>query len=429
MKMNDIRYSNIIKFVLFILMFTVSNKGTSQTLDESKVPEYALPSLLKFNDGSGVNAVKDWTKRRTELISLLKSEMYGQSPDKPPKMKFEIFDLDTNALDGKAIRKQVRVVFNPKQDSVYMDILMFIPKKVKKPPLILGLNFGGNQEVIEDSSIQITHSWVPKKSKGSINNKASEASRGAASEVWPVQKMLDAGFASLTVYCGDIDPDNYNTTNAVQSLYPELQQRSDNFSTMAAWAWGLSRVMDYLETDKDIDSKEVILTGLSRLGKAALWAGATDERFSMVISTESGKGGDALFKREFGESVERINKVFPQWFCKNFSKYAGKASEMPFDQHMVLALIAPRPLYVGSAEEDLNEDPKGEFLAVKAIEPVYQLYGFKGLPIHTMPAVNQPVYGDRLGYHLRAGKHGITAFDWDNYIKFIKIHLKDVKHW
>lgn len=411
------------KYLLFLLLFTFC-KVNSQTLDESKVPVYSLPSLLQFENGEQVKSVKDWKKRREEILDLLQKEMYGQHPGKPAKMKFEVFDLDTNALNGKAIRKQIKLIFSLKQDSVYMDILMYIPKNIVKPPIILGLNFGGNQEVLNDPAIRITHSWVGKKSKGAVNNKASEASRGVASEVWPVEKMLDAGFASATIYCGDIDPDYDNNTNAVQSLYPKLQDRKDNFSTIGAWAWGLSRVMDYLEKDKGINPNQVILTGLSRLGKAALWAGATDQRFAMVISTESGKGGDALFQRQFGESVERINTVFPQWFCHNFSKYSNHVAAMPFDQHMVLAMIAPRPFYLGSAEEDLNEDPKGEFMAVKAIESVYELYGFKGLPTDKMPLVNQPVYGDRLGYHLREGKHGITAFDWDNYIQFIKLHIK-----
>nr|WP_294894386.1 acetylxylan esterase [uncultured Pedobacter sp.] len=410
------------KYLLFLILFIVC-KASAQTLDETKVPAYTLPPLLKFENGKQVKTVQQWEKRREEILDLLQQEMYGQHPGKPAKMKFEVFDLDNNALNGKAIRKQIKVVFSPKQDSVYMDILMYIPKNSIKPPVILGLNFGGNQEVINDPAVRITHSWVSKKSKGAINNRASETSRGVASGVWPVEKMLEAGFASATIYCGDIDPDYDNVTNAVQSLYPKLQDRKDNFSTIGAWAWGLSRAMDYLEKDNDINSNKVILTGLSRLGKAALWAGATDQRFAIVISTESGKGGDALFQRQFGESVERINKVFPQWFCHNFSKYSNHVAEMPFDQHMVLAMMAPRPFYLGSAEEDLNEDPKGEFLAIKAIEPAYKLYGFKGLPTAKMPPVNQSIYGDRLGFHLREGKHGITAFDWDNYIKFIKSHL------
>lgn len=399
----------------------------AQTLDESVVPKYILPPLLKLNDGQLVKSKYTWEHtRRPEIITLLKKNLYGVMPGRPKRMRFDVFDVDSNAMGGKAIRKQIKVTFDSNIDSVYMDILMYVPKyPIGRKPVIVGLNFGGNQEVTTDTAVKITHSWVPKKAPGSINHRATAASRGVASSVWPIDKMISEGFASATVYYGDIDPDYNNDYNAVQSLYPKLQNRPDNFSGVGAWAWGLSRVMDYLETDPNVNKKEVILTGLSRLGKAAIWAGATDQRFAMLISTESGKGGDALFQRQFGESVDHINKAFPQWFCHNFSKYVGKVPEMPFDQHMVLALMAPRPLYVGSAAEDLNEDPKGEFLALKATEPVYKLFGFPGLPMDKMPEVNQPIQGVQLAYHLREGKHGITAFDWENYFKFIKNHLED----
>lgn len=412
-----------------IVYMITAVSANGQTLDERLVPNYTLPSLLTLNSGKKVTTKSVWeNKRRPEIIALLKKEFYGVMPGKPKRMRFDVFDLDTSAMGGTAIRKQIKVTFDANVDSVFMDILMYIPKKLRhKAPVIVGLNFGGNQEVTTDSAVKITHSWVPKKAAGAINHHATSASRGVASSVWPIDKMLAEGFASATVYYGDIDPDYDDDHNAVQSLYPELQNRQDNFSSVGAWAWGLSRVMDYLETDPDIGKKEVVLTGLSRLGKAAIWAGATDERFAMLISTESGKGGDALFQRQFGESVDRINKVFPQWFCHNFGKYAGKINEMPFDQHEVLALMAPRPLYVGSAEEDLNEDPKGEFLALKATEPVYRLYGFPGLPTEKMPAVNQAIHGVQLAYHLREGKHGITSFDWENYFEFIKRHLAEIK--
>ncbi|MBC7653392.1 MAG: acetylxylan esterase [Oligoflexus sp.] len=397
----------------------------AQTLEESEVPKYTLPALTILNNGKDVKTAKVWeSKRRDEIISLLKNEMYGIMPKKPKRMVFKVFDMDSTAINGKATRKQVRVIFDKKADSIFMDILIYIPNKIKQPvPLILGLNFAGNQEALNDPKIKITESWVSKKSKGAIKNKATEASRGNAEDVFPIERMIDEGYAAATIYAGDIDPDYLDLNNAVQSLYPKLQNRKDNFSTIGAWAWGLSRAMDYFEKDKQVDEKRVVLTGLSRLGKAALWAGALDQRFAMVISTESGKGGDALFKREFGESVDRITKVFPQWFCLNFDKYANNVSQMPFDQHMVLALVAPRPLYIGTAIEDLNEDPKGEFLSLKAAELVYKLFGFNGLPINQLPKVNQPIQTDKLGFHIREGKHGITAYDWHNYFVFIKSRL------
>ncbi len=422
----SINYRRVNTSVLLVvaLVFLFGNLQ-SQKLNEAEVPNYVLPSLTKMNNGKEVSSAHQWEKkRRCEIISLLKKEMYGQMPKKPKRMVFTVFDTDTKALGGKATRKQVRVTFDKRVDSVFMDVLIYIPNNTKQPaPLILGLNFAGNQEIVNDPNIRITQSWVPKKSKGAVNNRASEASRGYASEVFPVERMIDEGYAVAIIYAGDIDPDYFNLDNAVQSLYPKLQKRKDNFSTIGAWAWGLSRAMDYFETDPQIDQKRVVLTGLSRMGKASLWAGALDERFAIVISTEAGKGGDALFARQFGESVGRITKVFRQWFSLNFSKYANNVAKMPFDQHMVMALVAPRPLYVGAAEEDLNEDPKGEFLALKAAEPIYNLYGFKGLPAETLPKVNNPLRSERLGFHLRTGKHGITAYDWDSYFEFIKSRL------
>lgn len=409
---------------LTILVYAVPN-AEAQTLNEAEVPNYVLPCVTTFNNGKQVETAKQWSlKRRCEIIELLKKEMYGTLPKKPKHLVFKVFDNDSTAFGGNATRKQVRITFDSRVDSVFMDVLIYIPNKTKKPaPLILELNFAGNQEIVNDPNIKITESWVSKKSKGAVNNRATAASRGYSTESFPIERMIDEGYAAATIYAGDIDPDYFNVTNAVQSLYPKLQKRGDNFSTIGAWAWGLSRAMDYFETDKQIDAKKVVLTGLSRMGKASLWAGALDQRFAIVISTESGKGGDALFKREFGESVDRITKVFPQWFCRNFDKYANHVADMPFDQHMMLALVAPRPLYLGAAEEDLNEDPKGEFLALKATEPVYKLFGYKGFTTDTMPKVSQPIRTLKLGFHLRPGKHGITVYDWDNYFEFIKTRL------
>ena len=228
--------------------------------------------------------------------------------------------------------------------------------------------------------------------RGVVDNRATEASRGTAAIRWPIDMMIDRGYAVVTAYRGDIDPDyDDGFKNGVHALYPELQGRGDNFSTIAAWAWALSRAMDYLETDKNIDAKRVAVFGWSRLGKAALWAGANDERFAAVISNESGAGGAKLFRHGVGENIKRLNTVFPHWYCINFRKYNDKDPELPFDQHMVIALVAPRPVYIGSAEQDKNADPEGEFLAAKAAEPVYRLFGVDGLPAEKWPAVNQPV--------------------------------------
>jgi hypothetical protein len=207
----------------------------------------------------------------------------------------------------------------------------------------------------------------------------------------------------------------------VHGLY-EQQPDSTSWGAIAAWAWGLSRAMDYIETVSSIDSKKVIVMGHSRLGKTALWAGATDKRFAMVISNNSGCGGAALSKRVFGETVGSINVSFPYWFCKNFNKYNEKEELLPVDQHQLLSLIAPRPLYVASGEEDLWADPKGEFLSCVGASPVYVLLGEKGFPASEMPSANSPVVGS-IGYHVRSGGHDITLYDWQQYLDFADLHL------
>jgi len=234
---------------------------------------------------------------------------------------------------------------------------------------------------------------------------------------------LKRGYGVATMYAGDITPDYPGSdTIGVQAIYPKIKKRGDNFAGMAAWAWGLSRAMDYFETDPQIDPKKVILFGTSRMGKAALWAGANDQRFAMVISNESGAGGAKLFHHWYQENIHRLCTVFPQWFCHNFRKYIGRDTVLPFDQNMMMALIAPRPLLIASAVGAKICDPYGEFLGAKAVSPIYRFLGTKGLPITTLPAINHPDFG-QVGYYIRSGKHDITPYDWEQFINFADMHL------
>lgn len=416
-----IMYHLRLKVILLVLLFAWMG---NQAFSQQKVTN--LPDVLTLTNGKKVTTVKQWLKlRKPELLTLFKHEMYGQSPGRPANMTFKVFDIDTKALGGKATRKQVTVFFNGKPDGPQMDILMYIPNPINHSvPAIVGLNFDGNQSVSTDPGIKITTSWMDKSTKGVINNRATEATRGLDASQWPIEMIIDKGYAIATIYRGDIDPDYDNGfKNGIHALYSQLQNRGDNFSTVGAWAWGLSRALDYLQTDKSIDSKHVAVFGFSRLGKAALWAGATDERFALVISNESGAGGAKLFHYTDGERIRRLCIKFPHWFCANFKKYMDQDSILPFDQHMVISLVAPRPIYVASAQGDLNSNPEGEFWGAKGADPVYRLFGTDGLPATSWPAINMPVIG-RIAYHIRPGKHDVTDYDWTQYLSFADKYLK-----
>ena len=394
--------------------------------DETKVPSYTLPDPLSGKDGKKITTANAWNStQRPYIYHLFEENVYGRYPLIKIPAKFVVREINRHALNNTAVRKQVRIYFLP-DTSVYMDLLLYLPVAAKKPVAVFaGYNFSGNHTIAPDTGIFLSKHWVDERSKGAVNNRATDSSRGSSASQWQVNEILKHGYGLAVVYYGDIEPDNPDgwKTGIRTTLRNALQIKPEEWSAIGAWAWGLAGVMDYLEQDKEIDHRKIAVIGHSRLGKAALWAGASDQRFSIVISNESGEGGAALSKRWYGETVGIINQKFPHWFVANYKKYADNTAALPVDQHMLLSLMAPRPLYVASAEGDQWSDPKGEFLAARNADPVYALFNKKGIGTNNMPGLHQPV-GETVRYHIRAGKHDVTLYDWQQYLSFADKYWK-----
>jgi hypothetical protein len=359
----------------------------------------ASPDVLVTLDQSNISKSGAWEKlRRPEILRLFEDNVYGQLPQHYDKINYRLKREDASAMGGNAHLKEVEIEVFRNNESVKINLVLFIPN----------------------------HTTVPAPAFVLINNRPADQhdpSRQVKSDFWPAEKVVASGYAIAAFQVGDAAPDHTTDyTKGVLRLYPEQLQKKNGMKALGAWAWGASRIMDYLTTDKDIDASRVAVVGHSRGGKAALWCGAKDERFAITISNDSGCGGAALSKRKEGETVARINQVFPHWFCDNFNAYNDREEEMPFDQHMLLALMAPRALYVSSASKDDWADPVGEFLSLKGAEPAFKLYRIPTLPAAVQPPVGQPVMNSHLGYHLREGGHNLTAYDWENFVKFADQH-------
>jgi hypothetical protein len=411
--------------VSLALQFVPSARDTpaaEPNYDEAAVRQYTLPDMLAGPDGVAVSSAEEWTKTaRPHQLELLERFVYGRRlPAVPVTVVGHVERADVMLPgDVAAVRMQATLKLGAAADAPTTEVLLYLPKTEHPVPVFLNLNFRGNHAEHPDPAIRLSTAWMPDDKAAAIeNHRATEASRGTSAQRWPVESMLTRGFCMATAYYGDVFPDRADgrPASALKSLGRPVEGSlpPDEPGAIATWAWQLSRILDWLVTLPEVDPGKVIVVGHSRLGKTALWAGACDQRFAMVVSNESGCGGAALSRRNFGETLDVITSRFPHWFCPAFATYANRETELPCDQHALLAMTAPRPLSVASAVEDRWADPRGEFLSCVAAEPAWKLFGLTGLGTKDYPAVDTPI-GQSIGYHVRTGRHDLIGYDWQRF--------------
>jgi hypothetical protein len=397
--------------------------GIPVNYDETKVGTYTLPDPLVLANGARVKDAATWTRvRRPEILRMIESTQFGRAPGKPTTVVADPFDTGTPALGGKAIRRQTTLYFNEERTGPKIELLSYVPADAKGPvPLLLQISFSPNANVIDDPGIKPGEMW----GRDHKRVPAPAASPFGRVDILP---FLASGIGFATLYYGDIEPDFLGgIPNGIRGRYlkpGQTQFEPDEWGAIAAWAWGLSRVMDYLETDASVDAKRVALLGSSRLGKTVLWAGANDQRFAMVLASVSGEGGAALSRRNYGETIRHITDStrYAYQFARNYQTYGDRVNQLPFDGHMLVSLIAPRPLLLQTGDTDYWSDPKGEYLSAVAASPVWRLLGTEGLATDHYPAAGEPVLST-LGYYMHVGRHGILPPDWPVFLTFMRKHL------
>jgi hypothetical protein len=384
-----------------------------------------LPDPLVMFDGSRVTSAGQWSgERRPELISLFQHYMYGYSPVNPGNLSFSTEVADNGKFGGKATLKLVTLRFGP-PNTPELSMMIVIPNNQDGPvPVFVGLNFMGNHTTADFPEIPLTDAWInPGWAGDSIAN---EDQRGIRASRWPYEKVIDRGYAVATIYAGEISPDRQGACmEGVHRPYFEEGQTVPgpyDWGVVAAWAWGLRRAVDYILQDGDLDNQGIIAIGHSRLGKAAMLAGVLDERISIIIPSQAGSGGTSPDRFNVGESVEQINTTFPHWFNDLFKEFGHQVERLPFDQHSLIALAAPRPVLLTNATQDQWADPEGQFNMLVAASPVYEFLGSEGIETTVFPEENKLV-GSRLGYFIRPGAHDMTETEWDAWMNFSDIHL------
>lgn len=342
-----------------------------------------VPDLLTHANGVKISESKEWSLRRSELIEILAREVYGYMPP-PVSVTYEIISHNKNEYGGKVQYYAVRIKTETPESQFAFILNLFLPKSDKKTPLLLHIAFR----------------------------------RDLPDKYMPIEEITDRGFALASFCYTDIASDSDDGfTGGIAGLF---DRKIYNWGKISMWAWAASRALDYLVTLPEVDTEYIAVIGHSRLGKTALWCGANDARVKFVISNNSGCSGGAITRGKTGEHVRDITKNFPYWFCSKYSRYSDNEDEMPFDQHYLIAACAPRKVLIGCAKEDTWADPLSEYLAAHAASDAYTLLNMKGF----VGEDREPMAGDifhegNIGYHMRAGGHFLSRYDWNAYMDFI----------
>lgn len=375
-----------------------------------------IPELMLMADGNAIKTAPQFEKRKDEIIQLYKNIVYGEIPEIPYLTAFKVIEESTTALNSGSIRKQIEITIETEYGKSHARMLLYLPKSDKPVPTFIGLNFQGNHTIWDDPAI-LPSMTIPR-------GKANKA-RGSEDRKWPLPEIIARGYGVATIHCDDFAPDNNKLyLNQWGSVFAKPNGDSQEIRAINLWAYGLMKGIDYLVTDNAVDKNRLISIGHSRLGKVSLWAGAQDKRIAMVISNNSGNSGAALSRSHRGETVGSIQTIFPHWFADTYKQYMQNENSLPLDQHMLLASIAPRKLYVASASDDLWADPEGEFNALRLASKGFEIYGLLAFDPDRMPETGKPIFTENIAYHLRKGEHDITAEDWHFYIDFAEQYLK-----
>jgi hypothetical protein len=404
-------------FIMLLFAGSVAAADFPPVAELPSRPE--LPDLLVMFNGERVKNKEGWFgKRRPELKALFQHYMYGYAPKAVP-IEAKVEREDRSALEGNATLREVTISLGPSERQK-IHLLLVVPNGRKEPsPCFVGMNFCGNHAVVKDPAVRLPTAWIYPNYPGVKNNHATDAGRGTQVDVWNLDLAIGRGYAVATFYSGDIDPDRPDVREGIQPFFSKAGSKPGphDWGTIAAWAWGIQRAVDYLVTNPEIDKSHIAVVGHSRLGKTALLAAAFDERIAMAIPLQAGCGGTAPSRGKVGESVKRINTSFPHWFNGTFKEFNDQVDRLPFDQHCLVALVAPRPVLFANAVEDTWANPDGQFEVLLAADPVYRFLGAGGLDAKTRPELNKLV-DSKLGYFIRPGKHAMTRDDWKVFLDF-----------